>query len=171
MNLLRNKYNKALILIGFLIIIQSCKINYSLTGAPITAKTISIDFFPNKASLIKPSLSQDLTDALRDKFVNQTSLELQEQNAELHLEGEIIYYRTTSVAIQGNETAALNRLTIKLNVRFTNTKNEEDSFEQVFTGFEEYDANLSFGNVEDQLIEIINKRLVQDIFNKALVNW
>ena len=171
MNLLKTIHIKTLILIGFLIIIQSCKINYSLTGAPITAKSISIDFFPNKATLIKPSLSQDLTDALRDKFVNQTSLELQEQDAELHLEGEIVYYRTNSVAIQGDETAALNRLTIKVKVRYTNTKNEDDSFEQLFTGFEEYDANLSFGSVEDQLIEIINKRLVQDIFNKALVNW
>lgn len=150
---------------------QSCKINYSFTGAPITAKTISIDFFPNKASLVKPSLSQDFTDAMRDKFVNQTSLELKEQNAELHLEGEIIYYRTNSVAIQGDETAALNRLTIKIAVRFTNLKQPDDSFEQTFTGFEEYDANLSFGSVEDQLIEIISKRIVEDIFNKALVNW
>jgi len=150
---------------------QSCKINYSFTGAPITAKTISIDFFPNKASLVKPSLSQDLTDAMRDKFVNQTSLELVEQNAELHIEGEIVNYKTNSIAIQGDETAALNRLTIKVNVRFTNLKQEEDSFEQVFTGFEDYDANLSFGSVEDQLIDIIKKRIVEDVFNKALVNW
>ena len=171
MNTNKAKHITALIIISLLMITQSCKINYSFTGAPITAKTISIDFFPNKASLIKPSLSQDFTDAMRDKFVNQTSLELLEQNAELHLEGEIVYYKTNSVAIQGDETAALNRLTIKVNVRFTNTKNEGDSFDQVFTGFEEYDANLSFGSVEDELIFIISKRLVQDIFNKALVNW
>ncbi|RLD43818.1 MAG: hypothetical protein DRI86_09070, partial [Bacteroidetes bacterium] len=75
------------------------------------------------------------------------------------------------VAIQGDETAALNRLTIKVKIRYTSLNQPDDSFEQVFTGFEEYDANLSFGSVEDQLIEIINARLVEDIFNKALVNW
>ena len=170
MNKIR-KYIPISLLIISLIIIQSCKINYSFTGAPITAKTISIDFFPNKATLVKPSLSQDLTDAMRDKFVNQTSLELVEQNAELHIEGEIVNYKTNSIAIQGDETAALNRLTIKVNVRFTNMKQEEDSFEQTFIGFEDYDANLSFGSVEDQLIDIIKKRIVEDVFNKALVNW
>ncbi|RLD41585.1 MAG: hypothetical protein DRI86_13125, partial [Bacteroidetes bacterium] len=124
-------------MISLLIIIQSCKINYSFTGAPITAKTISIDYFPNKATLVKPSLSQDFTDAMRDKFVNQTSLELVEQNAELHLEGEIVHYKTNSVAIQGDETAALNRLTIKVKIRYTSLNQPDDSFEQVFTGFEE----------------------------------
>ena len=162
---------KIALVFSIILIIQSCSINYSFTGAPITAKTISIDFFPNKSSLVKPSLSQDLTDALRDKFVNQTSLELVEQDAELHLEGEIVSYGTNSVAIQGDETAALNRLTITVNVRFTNTEKEEDSFEKTFSGFEDYNADLSFSSVEDRLIEVINKRLVEDIFNKALVNW
>lgn len=162
---------KILIVISLIFIVQACKINYSMTGAPITAETISIDFFPNKASLVNPALSQSLTDALRDKFVNQTSLELTEQNAELHLEGEIVSYITNSVAIQANETAALNRLSITVNVRFTNTSKEDDSFEQSFTGFEDYDANLSFASVEDELIVIIAERIVQDIFNKALVNW
>ena len=166
-----HKNIKILVIISLIFIAQACKINYSMTGAPITAETISIDFFPNKASLVNPALSQNFTDALRDKFVNQTSLELKEQNAELHLEGEIVSYGTNSVAIQGNETAALNRLSITISVRFTNTTKEEDSFEQSFTGFEDYDANLSFASVEDELITIITERLVQDIFNKALVNW
>ncbi len=166
-----NKNIKILVIISLIFIVQACKIKYTMTGAPITAETISIDFFPNKASLVNPALSQTLTDALRDKFVNQTSLELKEQNAELHLEGEITDYRTNSVAIQANETAALNRLSITINVRFTNSTKEEDSFEKSFTGFEDYDANLSFSSVEDELVTTIGDRIVQDIFNKALVNW
>jgi hypothetical protein len=152
--------------------LNSCiSINYSFTGAPITAKTISIDYFPNKASLVNSSLSQDFTDALRDKFVNQTKLELIEQNAELELSGTIIKYYTTAMAIQGNETAALNRLSIVIRVKFNNTLDEEASFEQDFTGFEDYDASKSFASVEDALVTVIIDRLVQDIFNKALVNW
>lgn len=152
--------------------LNSCiSINYSFTGAPITAKTISIDYFPNKASLVNTALSQDFTDALRDKFVNQTKLELVKQNAELELSGKIIKYYTTATAIQGNETAALNRLSIVIRVKFTNNLNEEESFEQDFTGFEDYDASKSFSSVEDDLVSVIVERMVQDIFNKALVNW
>lgn len=152
--------------------LNSCvSINYSFTGAPITAKTISIDYFANKASLVNSSLSQDLTDALRDKFVNQTKLELVNQNAELELSGQIINYYTTAMAIQGNETAALNRLSIVVRVKYTNTGNEDESFEQDFTGFEDYDASKNFASVEDELVSVILERLVQDIFNKALVNW
>jgi hypothetical protein len=160
-------------LLTLLITLPSCQIGYSFTGAPITAKTISIDFFPNRARLVNPSLSQTLTDGFRDKFVNQTKLDLVEGDADMHLEGEIVDYNTRPVAIQGNEQAALNRLTIVVQVRFTNneTGKENDSFEQKFSGYEDYDASRSFSSVEDQLIMIITERIVTDVFNKAVVNW
>ena len=165
---------KLIILLGIIIVLvaPAC-VTYSFTGAPITAKTISIDFFPNRARLVNPSLSQTFTDALRDKFVNQTKLDLVEGEADLHLEGEIVDYGTRPVAIQGNETAALNRLTIVVEVRFTNNEpgKEGDSFDQRFTGYEDYDAAKSFSSVEDELTNIIVGRIVQDIFNKAVVNW
>jgi len=156
-----------------LITATACTMGYSFTGAPITAKTISIDFFPNKARLVNPSLSQVLTDGFRDRFANQTKMDLVEGDADMHIEGEIIDYRTNPVAIQGNQTAALNRLTISVKVRFTNNEpdKENDSFDQTFTSFEDYDASQSFSSVEDQLVEIIVDRIVTDVFNKAVVNW
>jgi len=166
------KYNTTVIVVFSIIIfaMQSCGI-YSFTGAPITANTISIDYIPNKASIINPALSPDFTDALRDKFVNQTKLDLVEQNAELKISGTIIQYRTASIAIQGNEEAALNKLTITVKIKFVNTLNEKESFNQSFTSFEQYDASKNFSSVEDELVEILMARLTQDIFNKALVNW
>ena len=166
------KNNTTIIVIATILMIamQSCGI-YSFTGAPITAKTISIDYIPNKASIINPSLSQDFTDALRDKFVNQTKLDLIEQNAELKISGTITGYRTASIAIQGNEQAALNKLTISIKIKFENTLNPEESFNQQFSSFEQYDASKNFSSVEDELVEILITRLTQDIFNKALVNW
>jgi hypothetical protein len=80
-------------------------------------------------------------------------------------------YHTTPTAIQGNEQAALNRLTITINVRFENTLNPDESFEQRFSAFEDYDASLNFASVEGDLVNTITERLVQDIFNKAVVNW
>ena len=153
------------------ILVTACQVRYSFTGSQINAKTISIDFFPNKASIIKPSLSQTLTEAFRNKFVNETKLELVERNGELHLEGEIVGYGVKPVAIQANETAAMNRLTIRVNVRYTNTLNEEESFEQSFSSYQDYSSSANLSSVEDQLIETIVKRIVEDVFNKALVNW
>ena len=154
-----------------LLAITACHVTYSFTGSQIDAKTISIDFFSNKASIIQPSLSQTLTEAFRDKFVNETKLELVERNAELHLEGEIVGYNVKPVAIQANETAAMNRLTIRVNVRYTNTLDENQSFEQSFSSYQDYSTSTNLNSVEDQLIEIIVERIVEDVFNKALVNW
>ncbi len=151
--------------------LPSCWGGYSFTGTAIEAKTISIDYFPNKASIINPSLSQTLTEAFRDKFVNQTKLELVKRNGELHLEGEIVGYQVSPVAIQANETAAMNRLTIKVNVRFTNTLDHDQDFEKTFTSFQDYSASSNLSSVEDELVSIIIKRIVEDVFNKALVNW
>lgn len=150
--------------------IQSCGI-YSFTGAEIVGETISINYFNNKASLIQPTLSQVFTDALRDKFTSQSKLDLVTGDADLHLEGEIVGYSVSPIAIQANETAAKNRLTIQVNVRFTNKAKPKDNFEQTFTAFYDFDSNQNLSSVEADLIEEIVKRLVDDIFNKSVVNW
>ena len=162
---------KILILIILPVVFNACKISYSFTGSQIDAKTISIDYFPNKASIIKPSLSQVLTEAFRDKFVNQTKLDLLKRNGELQLNGEIVDYNVKPVAIQGDETAAMNRLTITVNVRFTNTLDDTKSFEQRFSAFQDYNSSLSLSSVEDGLSAVIIKQIVEDVFNKALVKW
>lgn len=150
---------------------QCTSFSYSFTGSQTDAKTIAIDFFPNKASIIQPTLSQTFTEALRDKFTNQSKLDLVSRNGELQMEGEITGYNVAPVAIQGDQTAALNRLTIKVNVRYTNTLDDKQSFEQSFTAYQDYDSSQNLSSVEDQLIAEIVERLVEDIFNKALVNW
>jgi carboxypeptidase C (cathepsin A) len=155
-----------------LINVSSCGI-YSFTGASIhpQAKTISISTFPNLAPMINPTLSQEFTESLQDKFQNQTSLTLVEMNGDYEIEGEIVGYATTPMAIQGNETAALNRLTITVNVRFTNKLEEKDNFEQRFSRYIDYDSSRNLSEVEQDLVKQINEVLVEDIFNKAVVNW
>ncbi|HNQ59864.1 MAG TPA: LptE family protein [Bacteroidales bacterium] len=147
--------------------------SYSFTGAsiPIEAKTISIDYFPNQASLVVPSLSQTLTEALRNRFITQTPLQLIRRNGDLNIEGSIISYITQPVAIQGTEQAALNRLTISVRVKFTNKFDEKQNFEQTFTRFEDYPFTANLNAVQDNLIQLIVEALVDDIFNKAVVNW
>jgi hypothetical protein len=164
--------NKAALLTLFMLTCMSCK-HYSFTGASISAdvKTASISFFPNRAAIVNPSLSQQFTEKLRDKFISETNLTLVQQQGDLHFEGAIVEYRTQPSAIQGNDNAALNRLTITVNVKFSNLKEPKNDFDQNFSRYVEFDSQVSLASVEQDLVDEINKQLVDDIFNKAVINW
>lgn len=150
----------------------SCGI-YSFTGAsiPPEAKTISIQYFANIAPLVNPTLSQVFTEIVRDKFINQTRLSLVTRNGDLQIEGEIVAYSVTPVAIQGNDQAALNRLSITVNVRFTNKATPAQDFETKFTRYEDYSSSQSLSNVQNDLVDQISKALADDIFNRSVANW
>ncbi|NVO02024.1 MAG: LptE family protein [Bacteroidetes bacterium] len=153
-------------------LINGC-ITYSFTGASISTdvKTVSVQFFKNNATLVQPTLSRTLTDALKDKFMSQTSLNLINKGGDLSFEGQITNYSTQPVAIQGNETAALNRLTITISVKFTNIKNDKQNFETSFSRYEDYPSSKNLVSVEEGLIKQITDVLVDDIFNRSVVNW
>ena len=154
------------------LVCQGCGF-YSFTGAsiPPEAKTVSVQYFPNQAQLINPTLSNDFTTALRDAMMNQTSLDMVDSGGDLAFEGEITDYRTTPVAITAGQTAALNRLTITVNVRFVNVFDETKSFETKFSHYEDYPSDQELNSVQESLTGTIIEALVEDIFNKALVNW
>ena len=159
------------ILICFIAI--SCKVNYSFTGASIAedVKTVSVKKFQSYAPLANANISQTFTEALKDKFLSQTNLDLVAKDGDLRFEGSITGYNVTSVAIQGNETAALNRLTITVKVKFTNTKDEKLDYETSFSRYTDYESSQNLASIEDGLITEINDQLTQDIFNKAVSNW
>ncbi len=146
---------------------------YSFTGAsiPAGAKTISVTYFVNNAQYVEASLSQTLTDALRDRFLSQTDLDAVKEGGDLQFEGAITEYATKPVAIQGNQTAAMNRLTITVKVKFTNLIDPAKDFDMPFTRFEDYPSSQDLGTVKDQLISDLTAQLVDDIFNKSVVNW
>lgn len=156
----------------FMLLFCGCGV-YSFSGASISPdiKTINIGMFQNRASLVQPVMSQNFTDKLKEKFVSQTSLQLVNTDADLRLEGSITDYRTNPVAIQGTETAALNRLSITVQVKFTNTKDPKMDFESPFTRYADYSSSRNLSDVELTLIDEINRQLVDDIFNRAVSNW
>ena len=150
-----------------------CRMSVSLTGGTIDsrAKTVAINTFPNNASLVNPSLSQSFTTALKDKIQGQTPLTIVSRQGDYEIDGEIIAYTFSPVAIQGNETAAMNRLTITVRVRFTNKFDENQNFEQTFSRYADYASSRNLSSVESTLVTEINDALTDDIFNKAFVNW
>ena len=170
--LLLQSISKALCLVMLALVVPGCGV-YSFTGAsiPPEAKTISVSNFPNKSELVQPTLSQTFTEKLKEKFSSQTSLNLVPRNGDLHLEGEITSYGTEPVAITGDQTAALIRLKISVNVRFINKYNPKDNFESSFTRYEDYSSTLDLNSIEEALITRISEALVEDIFNKSVVNW
>lgn len=166
------KHLSLLLAIALILCFQGCGI-YSFTGAsiPPEAKTFSVQQFPNNALLVEPLLSDQFSTALRDRFMNQTSLQMTSVNGDLDFEGEITDYSTSPVAIQSDQTAALNRLSITVNVRFTNKFDDSKSFESKFTQYIDYPSDQDLNSIKDGLIAEITEMLVDNIFNKAVVNW
>lgn len=151
----------------------SCKVKYSFTGAsiPPEVKTVSIQYFPNNATMVAPILSSTLVQSLQDKFSRNTKLMLTREDGDFNFEGEITNYTSTSAAISGNEHAVLNRLTITVKVKFTNKFNEKMSYNKTFSQYAEYNSEKLLQEVEPTLIPEIVELLVEDIFNAAVSNW
>jgi hypothetical protein len=154
-------------------IIYGCTMKYSFTGASISplVKTISIQYFQNRASLVQPGLSQYITDALIDKCKSQTNLKFVNEIGDANFEGEISDYNTRPLTVAADARAATNRFTITVKVKFTNAVDPDLSFEQQFTRYEDYDSNLDLSQVEKELSDKIIELIIEDIFNKAFVNW
>ena len=153
-------------------LLVSCGI-YSFTGAsiPSEAKTVSVQYFNNKAATVQPSLSQVFTERLKDMFLEQTNLTLSENESDLSFSGYISKYQIKPMAIKANETAGKNRLTIAVKVTYNNSLDSENNFEHTFSRYHDYDSAQNISDIENTLIEEITNELAEDVFNKAFVNW
>jgi hypothetical protein len=151
----------------------ACRVSYKLTDAsvPEDAKSASVAMFANNAPLANPNLAQLLTEGLKDIIQNQSRLFIVNNNAHLQFAANITGYDIRPMAIQGNETAALNRLTVTVQVDYTNTLDTKKSFRQNFTRFTDFPSDKELNSVEDQLNAEIVKQITQDIFDKAFSNW
>lgn len=157
------------------VLMTSCgvAIKYSLSGAsiPPDAKTFSVAYFPNNATMVSPILSSTMTDALVDIFSRRTRLQQVEEGGDFAFEGEITNYTSTTASVSSDDYALLNRLTITVKVRFTNALDDTMSFNQTFTAYEDYDSTQLLTEVEGTLIPEIVDKLVTDIFMAAASNW
>ncbi|MGX8712660.1 MAG: LPS assembly lipoprotein LptE [bacterium] len=163
-----------LLAIASSLMLTACTGGYSFTGASIPpgAKTISIATFPNYATSVNPQLSQKLTDELMQLFSSQTPLDVMSTGeGDLHLEGEIIGYDTRAAALSSSDEVSMNRLTVTIKVRFTNSLDPEADFEQQFSRYRDFAASQDFSAVESNLVDEIVPELCEDVFNKAVVNW
>lgn len=146
---------------------------YSLSGAsiPEAATTFSVAYFPNNAPMVSPTLSTALTEALKDKFSRQTKLQLVEEGGDFAFEGEITGYTSTTASVSSDDYAILNRLTITVKVKFTNVIEPDNSFDQTFKAFADYDSTQLLTEIQAELDDEIIQQLVTDIYMAAASNW
>lgn len=156
----------------FLLLFGSCGI-YTQSGASIhpDAKTFSVSYISNTAAIVAPTLSQILTERIKTKFISETPLKLTTGEGDLHFSGKILTYNTAPVAIQGNQTTSISRLTVTVEINCENRLEETKSFTQTFSNFTDFDSQSDFAAIERDMITKICDGLVQDIFNKAFINW
>lgn len=161
------------ILAGLALILSGCTVNYSASGASISpdVETVSVAYFENYAPIIEPGLSQEFTEAIRDKFIDDTNLSLVRSGGDLDFQGRITDYRAEPQALSGDQQATSNRLTITVQVTFTNALEPDKSYEKSFSRYEDYNTDQNLNDVKAGLHEKIIKQLVQDAFNQAVVNW
>lgn len=158
-----------------LVVPSSCglTVKYSLSGAsiPPDAKTFSVAYFPNNATMVSPILSSTLTEALTDMFMRRTRLTQVDEGGDFAFEGEIVNYTSVTASVSTEDYALLNRLTITVKVRFTNAIDEKASFSRTFSAYEDYDSTKLLTEVEGTLIPQIVDKIVLDIFQAAASNW
>ena len=151
--------------------ISSCGIYNFTGGSTVNAKTFQVNFFQNRAPLIEPGMDREFTFYLQDLNNNQTNLSLTNSNGDLVYEGEITNFTVAPMAATADQRAAQNRLTVTVNVRFTNNKEEDKDFEKQFSHYYDFPANAQLSSVKSAAFEAIFERIGQDIFNASLANW
>ena len=163
---------KTILSILFFVLLSGCGF-YKMNGVtvPPDVKTVSIQYFENRASIVNPLLSQVVSEKLKNKFIRDTQLGLVAEDGDFSFSGTITEYTVQPVSVQENTTSTLNRLKIAVQVKLDCKKHPKMSFDQTFQNFQDFDANKSFSSVEAALVDEITEMIVQEIFNKAAINW
>ena len=164
---------KLALLLALMLSLSSCGI-YSFSGTSIQpdVNTVTINLFEYKALKVNPTLSNDLTEGLKNRFRTMTRLEQVDMDGDLEITGEVTGYNVSASSITADEVAASNKLTISVKVSFINRKHPEDDFtDKSFSNYAEYGSTLSIDAVEANLTAEIVEKLVEDIFNASVAQW
>ena len=157
------------LIIGFAFV--SCKVQYGMIDGSIDASTFTVSIFEEQASNAPAGYGASFTNFLKDFMLSRTKLNLSAVKPDIEISGKIVQYGTTPVSVQSDELAALNRLTVAIQISVINNKDEKQSFETTLSQFSDYSASQDLANVETALLDDINNKLSQDIINKLTSNW
>ena len=163
----------SIVLLLTLAVFSACTISLTMSGAsiPENLNTFSVQYINNRAPLVNPTLSQTLTDGLKDRIQKESRLRLNEDDADIVFSGDITTYNTQPMAIKSDAVSAQTRLTISVKIQCRNFKDPKKDWQKSFTAYREYDSEMNLSEVEEDLVNQIVDDLTQDIFNKAFADW
>ena len=164
---------KKILLILLIVNLAACKVNYSFSGINIgkNIKTFEVPYIPNNAPIVVPGLNDDLKNQLIDKITQNTNLEEDKNQPDLVFEAEITDYSVQPVALTAEQTAAMNRLTIRVKLNYINHKNEKDNFTKTYSHYYDYPATQSRIEIQDEAHREIFDQILEDIFSDTLAKW
>ncbi len=174
MKIILSKLTLLLVIFFVGISMTSCLISYKFNGSSIDytkTRTISISDFPNTAELVYPPLSQQFSENLRDIYIRQTRLQQIKKGGDLHIEGEIVGYQLTPMAISADSYSSQTKLTMTIKVRFSNNKNPQDDFEKTYSTFQNFDSSKMLTDVQDELSKTMISEIVDNIYNDTVAKW
>ncbi len=164
---------KYIFILFILLAVLSCRVNYSFSGINIgkNIKTFEVPYIPNNASIIVPGLNDDFKNQLIDKITQNTNLEEDKNNPDLVFEAEITDYSVQPVSLTAEQTAAMNRLTIRIKLNYINHKNEKDNFTKTYSHYYDYPATQSRLEIQEEAHKEIFDQILEDIFSDTLAKW
>ena len=158
----------------FCILLTGCSVSFKMNGANInyqTTHSISVADFPNNAPMVNPTLSNALSEGIRDLYQRQTRLQVLPKGGDLELEGEIVGYDISQGAISVNSYATESKLTIRVTVHFTNNVNPEESFDKTYTAYQTFDSSRLLTDVQDELCAVMITEIAENIYNDTVAKW
>ena len=160
-----------LFLLGISFFLFDACYSFKAASIPVEIESFYVEEFDNKTTNSLPILQQLFTEKLKNKILNESRLTFNDVDPDIEFSGSISGYRISSVAPEVGSVAAFNRLEITVSVTFDNNLNEDASWEQRFSFFENYERDVNINDIQEDLIDTINDQLVEDIFNKAFTSW
>jgi outer membrane lipopolysaccharide assembly protein LptE/RlpB len=150
-------------------------IRYSFTGASIPpgVETIYIPFFPDQSNSGLGDLSNRLNTALINRFVNQSRLQLanNEEDADAVLDGTITTYSNRPFSISGDEQVNENEVSITVNATFRYTDEDEPEWTSSFNGKSNYDPSEDPIGGENTAANSALQQVANNMFSDAVSNW
>ena len=156
------------------ILLHSCAISFKMNGANIdyqTTHSISVAEFPNNAAMVYPTLSNSLSEAIRDLYIRNTRLKVLSKGGDLELEGEIVGYELTQGAISADSYASESKLTIRVTVHYTNNIHPEESFDKTYSAYQTFDSSRMLTDVQDELCATMVVEIAENIYNDTVAKW
>ncbi len=162
------------------LIMSGCTV-YNFKGNTLheDVKTIQIKDFINNAALMNPTLAQQFTIDINNRFLQRTTLKGTNQNPHLLVEGEIVDYSISPTTISapigttagGQIQAAQNKLTITVRIHYENSIEPEKGFDRTYTDEAVFSSDMDINAIEASQVKIVNERIINKIFNDIIADW